>query len=57
MISVYDVLGRKVTESKNAVMEGTNSIVVDCEKFTAGVYTVKVTDLTTYNTESLQLVK
>ena len=57
MISVYDVLGRKVSESKNSVMEGSNSIVVDCEKFNAGVYTVKVTDLTNNTTEALQLVK
>ncbi|MEY2828150.1 MAG: hypothetical protein RIQ33_8 [Bacteroidota bacterium] len=57
MISVYDVLGRKVSESKNLVSNGSNSIVVNCENFNAGVYTVKVINTTTNATETLQLVK
>lgn len=57
MISVYDVLGRKVSESKNLVSNGANSIVVNCENFNTGVYTVKVIDLTNNASETLQLVK
>ncbi|MFM2048673.1 MAG: hypothetical protein RI955_1221 [Bacteroidota bacterium] len=57
MISVYDVLGRKVAESKNSVSNGLNSIAVNCENFNAGVYTVKVIDLTNNASETLQLVK
>jgi hypothetical protein len=57
MISVYDVLGRKVSESKNLVSNGSNSIVVNCENFNTGVYTVKVIDLTNNASETLQLVK
>jgi hypothetical protein len=57
MISVYDVLGRKVSESKNSVTNGSNSIIVNCENLNSGVYTVKVIDVPTNKTETLQLVK
>jgi hypothetical protein len=56
-IEVYDLLGRKVFESNNSVVNGSNSINVNCENFATGVYTVKVSNSTENNIKTLHLVK
>ena len=57
LVNVYDAVGRKVLSSQNTVVAGHNTITINCNKLNLGVYSVRVTDLSSNTSEVLRLVK
>ncbi len=56
-IMVFDVNGNKVIDSKHAISAGATTLKTDFDKFSNGVYFVRIVDLSNHSTETRKLVK
>ena len=56
-IMVFDVNGNKVIDTKHAISAGATTLKTDFDKFSNGVYFVRIVDLSNHSTETRKLVK
>jgi len=56
-IVVFDINGRKVIDQKHSIVAGATNIKTDFDKFSNGVYFVRIVDLSNNSVETRKLVK
>ncbi len=57
VIMVFDVNGNKVIDQKHSIVAGATTIKTDFDKFSNGVYFVRIVDLSNNSVETRKLVK
>ena len=57
LIEIFDITGNKITEQKHSLTSGGNTIKTDFDKYSTGIYFVKLTDLSNNYVETKKIIK